>query len=63
MATDYELTLQDYLSIVRRHVPYLVGVFVAVLLVSIVVAITLTPTYMAVGTIMVESKRLRLRLS
>ena len=57
MATDYELTLQDYLSIMRRHVPYLVGVFVAVLLVSIVVAITLTPTYMAVGTIMVESQQ------
>jgi len=57
MATEYELTLQDYLSIMRRRAPYLLGTFTAVLLTSIIVAITLTPTYRATGTIMVESQQ------
>ena len=57
MATEYELTLNDYLSIMRRRAPYLIGAFVTVLLISIVAAITLPPTYRAIGTIMVESQQ------
>jgi polysaccharide chain length determinant protein (PEP-CTERM system associated) len=58
MATEYELSLHDYLSIVRRRAPYLVGIFSAVLLISIIVAITIPPAYRATGTIIVESQQL-----
>ncbi len=57
MATEYELTLSDYLSIMRRRAPYLIGAFVAVLLIAIVVAFTIPPTYRSTGTIMVESQQ------
>ena len=55
MATEYELTLHDYLLIFRHRAPYLIGIFVVVLLISIAVAIVTPPTYRATGTIMVES--------
>jgi succinoglycan biosynthesis transport protein ExoP len=57
MATEYELTLTDYLSIMRRRASYLAGTFVVVLLVSIIVAFAIPPTYRATGTIMVESQQ------
>ena len=57
MATEYELTLNDYLSIMRRRAPYLMGAFVVVLLGSIIAAVTLPPTYQATGTILVESQQ------
>ncbi len=57
MSTDYELTLHDYLMIIRRRAPYLVGIFVVVLLLSIIVAIATPPTYRATGTIMEESQQ------
>lgn len=55
MAIEYELSLYDYLSIMRRRAPYMIGIFVAVLLISAVVAIAIPPTYRATGTIMVDS--------
>jgi succinoglycan biosynthesis transport protein ExoP len=57
MTTEYELTPFDYLSIARRRAPYLIGAFVVVLLVSIIVAVAIPPTYLASGTIMVESQQ------
>lgn len=57
MATEYELTFHDYLSIMRRRASYLIGIFVAVFLISVVVAIAIPPTYRATGTIMVESQQ------
>ncbi len=58
MATEYELTLFDYLSIMRRRAPYMVGTFVVVLLIAIVVAFAIPPTYRSTGTIMVESQQI-----
>lgn len=58
MVTDYELTLHDYLSMMRRRATLLISIFIVVLLLSIVVAIALPPTYRATGTIMVESQQL-----
>jgi succinoglycan biosynthesis transport protein ExoP len=58
MATEYELTFLDYLSIMRRRAPYLVGTFVVVLLASIIIAIVIPPTYRSTGTIMVESQQI-----
>lgn len=57
MTTEYELTPLDYLSIARRRAPYLIGAFVLVLLVSIAVALSIPSTYLASGTIMVESQQ------
>lgn len=57
MATEYELTFADYLSIIRRRAPYLIGTFVVVLVVAIVVAFTIPPIYRSTGTIMVESQQ------
>ena len=58
MAAEYELSISDYLSIMRRRAPYMIGIFVAVLLISIIVAISIPPTYRATGTIMVESQQI-----
>ena len=58
MANEYELTFQDYLSIMRRRAPYLIGIFAAVLLISVIVAIAIPPTYRSTGTIMVESQKI-----
>ena len=57
MANEYEPTFHDYLLIMRRRAPYLIGIFVAVLVISGAVAITTPPTYRATGTIMVESQQ------
>ncbi len=55
MTKEYEMTLADYLSIMRSHAWYLIGIFVLVLLIAVVVAFAIPPTYRASGTIMVES--------
>ncbi|MBU1776602.1 MAG: lipopolysaccharide biosynthesis protein, partial [Gammaproteobacteria bacterium] len=55
MDTEYELTLSDYLSILRRRAPYMIGIFLVALLVAIVVAFALPPSYRSTGTIMVET--------
>lgn len=57
MATEYELTLFDYLSIMRRRAPYLIGIFVVVLLIASIVAFTIPSAYRSTGTIMVESQQ------
>ena len=55
MTAEYDLTLADYLSIMRRRAPYLVGIFVVVLIIAGVAAFTIPSSYQAIGTIMVES--------
>jgi succinoglycan biosynthesis transport protein ExoP len=55
MATEYELTLSDYMSIMRRRAPYLIAIFMVVLLIAIIVAFAIPPAYRATGTIMVET--------
>ncbi len=55
MTTEYELTYQDYLLIIRRSMPKLIGAFVTVLLISTIVTFALPPVYRSTGTILVES--------
>ncbi len=57
MATEYELTFYDYLSIMRRRAPYLIGTFVVVLLITVVVTFAMPRVYRSTGTIMVESQQ------
>ena len=56
MATEYELTLSDYFSIMRRHPAYLIGTFVAVLLAALVAAVFIPRTFQSTGTIMVQAQ-------
>lgn len=58
MATEYQLTLSDYFSIMRRRAPYLISIFITVLLITIIVAVAIPPTFRATGTIIVESQQL-----
>lgn len=57
MTTEYELTLSDYASIMRRRAVHLIGIFVSVVLITVVLAFTITPIYRATGVIMVESQQ------
>jgi len=56
MATEYELSINDYLAIMRRRAPYMTGAFGIVFLISLVFTFSIPPTYRSTGTIMVESK-------
>lgn len=58
MAVEYELTIRDYLGIVRRHSFYVIATFALILITSIVVAIVIPPVYQSVGTIMIESQQI-----
>lgn len=58
MTPDYELTLTDYLAILKRRKFHILGVFSLVLVVSVVVALLIPPVYQSVGTILVESQQI-----
>ena len=58
MAIEYELTLNDYLSILKRRWVQLLVVFLLVLLAAIATAVLLPPTYQSTGTILVESQQI-----
>lgn len=58
MATEYELTVTDYLSIIRRRAPYMIAVFVSGLLIAIAVAFAIPPAYRSTGTVVVESPQI-----
>jgi succinoglycan biosynthesis transport protein ExoP len=54
MPADYQLSLNDYLSIVRRRALAITLTFGAVLTASVVVAMLLPRVYQATGTLLVE---------
>ena len=58
MAAEYELTLNDYLQILRRRAVHLAGGFAALLLIAIVVAVVIPPVYQSTGTILIESQQI-----
>lgn len=58
MAAEYQLTLNDYLSILRRRALLLAGVFLGIFAIAIVVAVVVPPIYQSAGTIMVESPQI-----
>lgn len=58
MAIEYELTLNDYLSILKRRWVQMLVVFLLVLFVAIATAVLLPPTYQSTGTILVESQQI-----
>lgn len=58
MAIEYELTLNDYLSILKRRWVQMLVVFSIVLIAAIAAAVLLPPTYQSTGTILVESQQI-----
>jgi polysaccharide biosynthesis transport protein len=58
MAAEYELTLNDYLSILKRRMLQIIIVFTVVLLMAVATAILMPPVYQSVGTILVESQQI-----
>lgn len=58
MATEYEFTLTDYLSIIKRRWLQMLAVFIAVVIAAIIVAMMMAPVYQSTGTILVESQQI-----
>ncbi|SED95716.1 polysaccharide chain length determinant protein, PEP-CTERM locus subfamily [Pseudomonas frederiksbergensis] len=58
MATEYEMSFNDYLAIIKHHALLLIVSFVVILGVCVAVAISLPPTYESSGTILVESQQI-----
>lgn len=58
MTTDYELTLSDYLAILKRRKFHIAGVFSFVLVIAVAVALLIPPVYQSVGIILVESQQI-----
>lgn len=56
MSAEYQLTFNDYISILRRRGLLMVATFVALLVVAIVVSVAIPPVYQSTGTILVESQ-------
>ena len=56
MSTEYQLTLNDYLSILRRRGVLLAATFVGLMTIAVVVVVAIPPVYQSTGTIMVESQ-------
>lgn len=56
MSEEYQLTLNDYLSILRRRGVLLAATFVGLLAVALVVVVVIPPVYQSTGTILVESQ-------
>jgi succinoglycan biosynthesis transport protein ExoP len=55
MATEYELTLNDYLSILRRRALHISVAFAAIFAMAVIAAVVIPPVYESSGTILVES--------
>ena len=55
---EYELTLHDYIDIIRRRALLMATVFVSVVLVASALAILIPPVYESSGTILIESQQI-----
>jgi succinoglycan biosynthesis transport protein ExoP len=58
MANEYQLTFNDYISILRRRGLLMVATLVGLFAVVLVVVIAIPPVYQSTGTIMVESQQI-----
>ena len=56
--TEYELTLHDYIEIVRRRAVLMIAVFIVVIGIASAFAILLPPVYQSSGTILIESQQI-----
>jgi succinoglycan biosynthesis transport protein ExoP len=56
MTTEYQLTVNDYISILRRRGVLLASTFTGLLAVALIVVVAIPPAYQSTGTILVESQ-------
>lgn len=56
--TEYELTLHDYIDILRRRAVLMAAIFIVVILTASAFAILLPPVYQSSGTILIESQQI-----
>ena len=56
--SGYELTLHDYIDILRRRALLMITVFTTVILIASALAILLPPVYQSSGTILIESQQI-----
>ncbi len=59
MDSERELTLSDYLSIVKRKFPYVVVFFLLAFFAVIAIALWIPPVYQATATILIESQQVK----
>ncbi|HYN55336.1 MAG TPA: lipopolysaccharide biosynthesis protein, partial [Methylotenera sp.] len=59
MAIEQEMSFNDYINIIRRRRPYVIGFFLLAFLASIAVALKLSPVYQSTGTILIESQQVQ----
>jgi polysaccharide chain length determinant protein (PEP-CTERM system associated) len=58
MTSEYEMSVNDYIAIIKHRAPLLIVSFLVILGACIAVAMTLPPTYESSGTILVESQQI-----
>ncbi|MCU1761122.1 lipopolysaccharide biosynthesis protein [Pseudomonas sp. 14P_8.1_Bac3] len=58
MASEYEMSVNDYIAIIKHHALLIILSFVAILGVCVAVALSLPPTYESSGTILIESQQI-----
>jgi succinoglycan biosynthesis transport protein ExoP len=56
MTSEYELSFEDYLSILKRRWPFMVIAFLLVLITAMAAAVLIPPIYRSTGTIIVEAQ-------
>lgn len=56
--TEYELTIHDYIDIIRRRALIMIATFLVVIMAALIIAIVLPPVYQASGTILIESQQI-----
>lgn len=59
MSIEKEMTLNDYINIIKRRLPYVIGFFFLVFLAAIAIALKLPPVYQSTGTILFESQQVQ----
>lgn len=55
---DYQLTLTDYLAILKRRIWLMAGTFAATLALGVAVAFLIPPVYRSAGSILIESQQI-----
>lgn len=58
MASEYELSLHDYLSIIKRRLWQIIVIFTAIVTLAAVIALMMPPVFESKGTILVESQQI-----
>lgn len=58
MAAEYELTINDYVSIFKRRWIYIAVIFTLIFSIAAIVAVVLPPIYESTGTILVEAQQI-----